>query len=301
MTYIRPLEQLSATDVGLAGGKGANLGELTRAGFPVPPGFVLTTTAYDDFVQANGLQAAITAALPDAAPSDPAELARAATVIAGYFAAGRVPVEIADDLRRAYLALGGGLVAVRSSATAEDLPTASFAGQQETFLNVSGVAAVREATQRCWASLWTARALAYRARQGIPPDSVSLAVVVQRMVAAEAAGVLFTANPLTGDPDEMVINAVRGCGEALVGGQVTPEEIAVGRGTWSVRRRDSPAGRVLTEAQAGQLARLGEQIESHYGHPQDIEWAWAGGRFHVLQARPITTPVRARLTWKPAR
>lgn len=301
MTYIRPLEQLSVTDVGLAGGKGANLGELTQAGFPVPPGFVLTTAAYRVFVQANGLQAAITAALHGAALNDLAELARAATVIAAHFAAGRVPAEIAADLRRAYLALGGGPVAVRSSATAEDLPTASFAGQQETFLNVRGAAAVLEATQRCWASLWTARAIAYRARQGIPPHAVSLAVVIQRMMAAEAAGVLFTANPLTGDPDEMVINAVRGSGEALVSGQVTPEEIAVGRGTWSVYRRDSPAGRVLTDVQAVQLARLGGQIEAHYGHPQDIEWAWADGQFHVLQARPITTPLRPRLTWKQSR
>ena len=300
MTYIRPFEQLSATDVGLAGGKGANLGELTQAGFPVPPGFVLTTAAYRVFVQANDLQAAITAALHGAALNDPAELARAATVIAAHFAAGRVPAEIANDLRRVYLALGGP-VAVRSSATAEDLPTASFAGQQETFLNVSGVAAVLEATQRCWASLWTARALAYRARQGISPEAVSLAVVIQRMVAAEAAGVLFTANPLTGDLDEMVINAVRGSGEALVSGQVTPEEIAVARGTWSVHRRDSPAGQVLTDARSVQLARLGGQIEAHYGHPQDIEWAWADGQFHVLQARPITTPLRPRLTWKQSR
>jgi phosphoenolpyruvate synthase/pyruvate phosphate dikinase len=295
MTYIRPFEQLSAADVGLAGGKGANLGELTQAGFPVPPGFVLTTAAYRHFVQANNLQEAITAVLPQAALHDPAELARAATVIARHFAAGRVPAEIADDLCRAYLALGGGLVAVRSSATAEDLPTASFAGQQETFLNVRGAEAVLEATRRCWASLWTARAMAYRARQGIPPDSVSLAVVIQQMVAAEAAGVLFTAHPVTGDPNEMVINAVRGSGEALVGGQVTPEEIVVGWPTWAVRRRDSPAGRVLTDAQAVELARLGERIESHYGRPQDIEWAWADGRFHVLQARPITTPVQPRL------
>jgi len=300
VTYIRLLEQLSTADVGLAGGKGANLGELIRAGFPVPPGFVLTTAAYCAFVRANSLQAAITAALPEAALSDPVELARAATVIAGHFAAGRVPAEIADDLRRAYLALGG-IVAVRSSATAEDLPTASFAGQQATFLNVCGAEAVLQATQRCWASLWTARAIAYRAWQSIPPHAVSLAVVVQHMVAAEAAGVLFTAHPLTGAPDEMVINAVRGCGEVLVSGQVTPEEIVVGRGTWTVRRRDSPAGQVLSEAQAGQLARLGEQIEAHYGHPQDIEWAWADGQLYVLQARPITTPVRPRLPRKPAR
>jgi len=287
------LEQLSAADVGLAGGKGANLGELTQAGFPVPPGFVLTTAAYRAFVQANSLQAAITAALQEADLHDPAELARAANVIAGHFAAGRVPPEIADDLRRAYLARGGA-VAVRSSATAEDLPTASFAGQQAIFLNVCGAEAVLEATQRCWASLWTARAMAYRARQGIPPESVSLAVVVQQMVAAEAAGVLFTAHPLTGAPDEMVINAVRGYGEALVSGQVTPEEIVVGGPAWAVRRRDSPAGRVLTDAQIAELARLGEQIEAHYGRPQDIEWAWAGGRCQVLQARPITTPVRPR-------
>jgi len=295
MTYILPFEQLSAADVDLAGGKGANLGELTRAGFPVPPGFVLTTTAYRAFVRANRLQAIITAALPEAALHDPAALTRAANVIAGHFAAGRVPPEIADDLSRAYLALGGGPVAVRSSATAEDLPTASFAGQQATFLNVCGAEAVLQATQRCLASLWTARAIAYRARQGIPPDSVSLAVVVQQMVAAEAAGVLFTAHPLTGSPDEMVINAVHGSGEALVSGQVTPEEIVVGGPAWAVRRRDSLAGRVLADAQAVQLARLGAQIEAHYGQPQDIEWAWADGRCHVLQARPITTPVRPRL------
>jgi pyruvate,water dikinase len=122
--------------------------------------------------------------------------------------------------------------------------------------------------------------------------------VVQQMVAAEAAGVLFTANPLSGDPDEMVINAVRGSGEALVSGQVTPEEIAVGWPTWAVCRRDSPAGRVLTDAQAVQLARLGARIQAHYGHPQDVEWAWADGQFHVLQARPITTPVRPRLIWE---
>ncbi|HUV89183.1 MAG TPA: PEP/pyruvate-binding domain-containing protein [Anaerolineae bacterium] len=299
MAYLRFLDQVSAQDTALAGGKGANLGELARAGFPVPPGFVLTTAAYRAFVETNNLQEIIGDAIQATDPEDPTELERAATTIASHFIAARMPAEIADELCRAYRTLGQGPVAVRSSATAEDLPEASFAGQQETLLNVTSEEAVLEAVKRCWASLWTARAIAYRAKRAIPSGGVALAVVVQRMVAAEMAGVLFTANPANRDPDEMVVNASRGLGEAVVSGQVTPEEIVVNRRRWKVRRRSGAPRQVLSDPQALDLARLGEQIETHYGRPQDIEWALADGRFHILQARPITTPIRPRLTWKP--
>jgi phosphohistidine swiveling domain-containing protein len=299
MDYVRPLDQFSAGDWAVAGGKGANLGELRRAGFPVPPGFVLTVDAYRAFVEANGLQEVITVALQDTDLEDPAVLERAATTIADRFAGGEIPSPIAAGVCRSYAALGGGPVAVRSSATVEDLPEASFAGQQETFLDVIGNGAVLEAVKRCWASLWTGRALAYRQRRAIPADDVALAVVVQPMIAAEVAGALFTANPTSGDPDEMVIDAAPGFGDAVVAGEITPEEIVVDRRTGTLRRHSGPSGRVLSEPQMVELAGLGERIEAHFGRPQDVEWAWADGRFRILQARPITTPLRPRLTWEP--
>lgn len=299
MDYVRPLHQLTAGDVTLAGGKGANLGELCRAGFPVPPGFVLTVDAYRAFVGANDLQQVSATALRDVDLDTPSALEQVATTIAHRFAGGKIPYPIAAEVRRSYAALGGGPVAVRSSATAEDLPQASFAGQQETFLDVVGEEAVLEAVKRCWASLWTGRAIAYRHRRALATDAAALAVVVQSMVAAEVAGVLFTANPASGDPHEMVIEAAPGLGDAVVSGEVTPEEIVVDRCTGTVQRRSGPAGRVLSEAQVVELASLGEQIEAHFGQPQDVEWAWIDGHFYVLQARPITTAIRPRLTWEP--
>jgi len=202
-------------------------------------------------------------------------------------------------------------VAIRSSATAEDLPEASFAGQQETYLNVRGEEALLAAVKRCWASLWTARAMAYRARHGIDPASVSLAVVVQQMVPAEVSGVLFTVNPLTGDRDEMLINAAWGLGEALVSGRVTPDSIVVDKAGGQVKRMevgdkalmtvpaddgtqevsvavDRRQALSLTSEQITELARLGREIEAHFGAPQDVEWAIADGQVYILQARPVT-------------
>jgi len=284
----------------LAGGKGTKLAELVAAGFVVPAGFIVTTEAYRLFIATYDLQERILAAVRAADPGDPTSVQRAAETIERYFEANEMPAAVTSALHHAYTALGGGPVAVRSSATSEDLPQASFAGQQATFLDVAGERPLQEAVRRCWASLWAARAISYRARQAIPHESVAMAVVIQRMVKPHAAGVLFTANPVTGDPDQMVVNSAPGLGEQVVTGEVTPEEVLVDRRTWTAQRHSFKQRLVLADAQAVELAQLGSQIEAHFGHPQDVEWAWADERFYVLQARPITSPVRPPLVWEPA-
>src|SRR5918997_2369085 len=209
---VLPLTAVGRDDLASAGGKGANLGELIRAGFPVPDGVVVTTDAYAAVVEQAGLAPAVASAAEDGGAA-----------LRAAFAA----VEMPDDLRKAILdihpLLGGGPVAVRSSATAEDLPGAAFAGQQDTYLNVVGPEALLDAVRRCWGSLWTERAIAYRARRDVDPAGVRIAVVVQRMVPAAFAGVLFTANPVSGDRDEVVVDASSGLGEAVVSGLVTPD------------------------------------------------------------------------------
>ncbi|MFE0376748.1 PEP/pyruvate-binding domain-containing protein [Streptomyces inhibens] len=272
------------------GGKAANLAELVRGGFPVPPGFVVTTAAYRQ---------------PDAARFD---LGRGEAFRCAIEAA-EVPEAVAEAVRAAYRELGGGAVAVRSSATAEDLPEATFAGQQDTFLHVVGEREVLDAVRRCWASLWTDRAVDYRLSRGIDHGRAKIAVVVQRMVAAEFAGVAFTSDPVTGDRHTMIIDVNPGLGEAVVSGLVTPEHIVVGKrrsrvidhraGRHEVVVRPRPEGgteRVTepppdTELPAHavrRLVRIGKDVERRFGRPQDIEWAWAGGEMYVLQTRPIT-------------
>lgn len=310
---VLQLDNVSAT-LEQVGGKGASLARMAGAGLPVPPGFYVTTAAYRRFVEANGLQGAILDAVTAANPESPATLEQASTRIGALFAGGRMPDDIAEAIRQAYAALGGGdqAVAVRSSATAEDLPGMSFAGQQETYLNMRGEARVLDAVKRCWASLWTARAIGYRARQGIAPEDVSLAVVVQELVPADVAGILFTANPMTGNREQVMLNAAWGLGEAIVGGLVSPDSIVVDKATGAITAQEindkevmtvrTPEGTheepvpadqrkqaVLTAAQATELARVGVQIEQLYGQPMDIEWAMHDGQIFVVQARPITT------------
>ncbi|MGD8968851.1 MAG: PEP/pyruvate-binding domain-containing protein, partial [Anaerolineae bacterium] len=206
--YVLELADPGAT-LETVGGKGASLARLVAAGLPVPDGFHVTTAAYRQFVADNDLQPRILAALERVDSAQPATLEAASTDILALFAAAQTPPDVTSAIALAYAALAGRdpVVAVRSSATAEDLPDASFAGQQETFLNVEGHAEVLAAVKRCWASLWTARAIGYRARQGIVPEGLSLAVVVQTLVPAEAAGIMFTANPLTGRRDQAMISA----------------------------------------------------------------------------------------------
>ena len=298
-TRVLPLD--GSTDLTIVGGKGASLARLAAAGLPVPPGFHVTTGAYREFVAADGLDREIRDAL---------ELAEPAPVIAEAFARRALPAATAAAIRTAHGSLSGP-VAVRSSATAEDLPDLSFAGQHDTFLNVAADDLL-DAVKRCWASLWTARAIDYRTRHGVDPADVVLAVVVQELVPADSAGVLFTANPVTGARDELVIDAAWGLGEAVVGGRVTPDTHVLARGTHEVRARTvndkavrtvpTPTGTaeepvpedlcrapVLDDAAAAELAALGERIHELYGTPMDVEWARHDGRFSILQARPVTT------------
>ena len=296
------LGYLRAGDVPAVGGKAANLGELIAIGMPVPPGFAISTAAYDAVVAANDLEPL----LEQAAASGDGAAARNA------FATAEIPERLEAAILAAYRAMGSGSVAVRSSATAEDLPGAAFAGQQDTLLGIQDEGALLKAVRQCCGSLWSDRAISYRHQRGFAGEAVSLAVVVQRMVAADAAGVMFTANPVTGARNQTVIDASTGLGEAIVSGLVTPDHIVLQRGRlgWriveqqtgerSVEIRESRSGgveHVGTAESTGpavpatvtkHLAKLGEQIAAHFGTPQDIEWAWANGKISILQSRPIT-------------
>ncbi len=323
--WVLPLDSPEAR-LEIAGGKGANLARLIRAGFSAPGGFLIPTVAYRAFVAANDLQTQILGILAAARLDDPDALQAASNAIRNHFSASAIPDEIATAITDAYVKLGRSAVAVRSSATAEDLPDLSFAGQQDTYLNVLGDNALLAAIVRCWSSLWTARAIGYRARNQIPPDEVALAVVVQAMVQSEASGVLFTANPLTGLRTETVIDATVGLGEALVSGLVEPDHYVVDVGAGRISRKTLGAKALSIRSQAGggtstqteaavdraalpdavilELATLGQQVARAYqGEPQDIEWGWADGRLYLLQARPITSlyPIPAGLGPEPLR
>ena len=297
---VTSISAVGRADLELVGGKGANLGELMQGGFPVPDGFIVSTEAYATVVEEAGLAAVIADGL--AADDDGATL-RAA------FEKVTIPDGLAVAISKAYADFGGGPVAVRSSATAEDLVGAAFAGQQDTYLNVVGETAVLDAVRRCWGSLWTERAIAYRRHRQIESGNLQIAVVVQQMVDAEFAGVMFTANPVTGDRDEIVIDASSGLGEAVVSGLVTPDHYVLD-GQGKVRKRtpgqrevvirSTPGGGVTHSTDSGpgpagppdpvltELATLGRSVAARFGRPQDIEWAYADGRIWLVQARPMT-------------
>ena len=320
--WILPLDAQQA-NLETAGGKGANLARLVREGFPVPNGFIVTTSAYRAYVAANNLDRSILDAVEDLQADDPVALAAVSDAIRARFAAGTLPLDLADTLRQAYCRLGSPPMAVRSSATAEDLPEMSFAGQQDTFLNIVGDEALLQAVVNCWSSLWTARAIGYRARNGIPHEDLTLAVVIQEMVQSESSGVLFTANPLSGKRSEAVIEATLGLGEALVSGQVEPDqyivEVPSGRiltrtlGAKALSIRGRPGGGTIIQSEQVatrpalpddaivELARMGQQLAELFGAPQDVEWAWAGGRLCLLQSRPVTSlfPVPAGMAPEP--
>ena len=317
-SLVLPFGAIDAGMVAVVGGKAANLGELARAGFPVPPGFCVTTAAYSSVAAGAELEPALEdlAALPaEAADRAAARLAALAAAVRERLLAAPMPASVTDAVLRAYAELGDeeSPVAVRSSATTEDLPFASFAGQHDTYLNVVGPDDVLDAVRRCWASLWTDRAVSYRTSNAIDHGSARLAVVVQRMVAAEVAGVMFTADPVTGRRRQTVIDASPGLGEAVVSGAVNPDHFVIDTGTGRVLQRRLgdkrlrisasagggteraellPGSRAacLTDRQLGALVQLGARVEAHYGAPQDTEWAIdPGGTIWLTQARPITT------------
>ena len=296
MTFVVPLGELGRGDLAVAGGKGANLGELVRAGLPVPDGFVVTTDAYATFVS---LELKITERVG----------AGGGASIRADVEATMMPAELCAEIAEAYARLGAGPVAVRSSATAEDLPGAAFAGQQDTYLNVIGEAELISAVRRCWASLWTERAIAYRDRIKLDSGDIRIAVVVQRLINAEVAGVMFTADPVTGDRETIVVDASSGLGEAVVSGLVTPDHYVLGDkgglrhyqpgrheivvksvsgGGVAQEKGDSGQVERLANHVLAELARLGTTVASHFGRPQDIEWAYAERQVWLLQARPMT-------------
>ena len=312
-------EDVGKEDIPLVGGKGANLGEMTKAGIPVPPGFIVTASSYFHFLQKSNLTDRIRQLLSSFDPNDSEKLHKVASEVKDLLNAAAMPQEIAQEIMQAYEQMGGGLVAVRSSATAEDLPEASFAGQQRTFLNVEGENEVIAAVQGCWASLFEPRAIFYRAHQGFDHFTVGIAVPVQRMVQSEASGVLFTLDPVTSDRGKVVIEAVYGLGEAIVSGEVTPDlyvvdkeglsiiDMKLARQEWKLVRNaqaDKDLERVnvrvaIPEAEQARqklsdkdiiaLAKIGRKIEDHYAFPQDIEWAKEGGVLFIVQTRPVTT------------
>ena len=310
------------------GGKGKSLAAMASAGFNVPAGFVVTTSAYRDFVSDHALQPKIIELAKPAVVENRVSFDAASENVQALFETGDLAPEIVGEVARAYGALGDNVpVAVRSSANAEDLPDLSFAGQQETYLNVRGEDAVTAAVKACWASLWTARALDYRHQNGIDQNGVAMAVVVQAMVPSSVSGILFTANPATGERSEMVINASFGLGEAVVSGEVTPdtyivdratgasketiigakEQMTVSAGAQGTRMEDvSPNARdqsSLTDERCRELTETALAIEKLYdGVPQDIEWAFsADGSLSLLQSRPITNlPVQPiEVIWEP--
>lgn len=297
---IHSLSELSRADLSAAGGKGANLGELTRLGLAVPPGFVVSTGAYAEQARAWGLAERLT---PHLAASDWEAAAAAATELC---LRGAMLGAIEGAVRDAYRGLGAPGVAVRSSATAEDLADASFAGQHETYLDVAGEDALLHALRSCWASLWSSRALGYRAARGVDHLDVNIAVVVQRMVQADFAGVLFTVDPVAQRADRMLVEVAPGLGEAVVSGHTTGDVYRLRRpphGSTSPgpsngerdgvaiedRDRKDADRPAPSDALVLELGRIGLHLEAHFGCPQDVEFAFAGGSVHLLQSRPITT------------
>lgn len=306
----------ACTDVRLAGGKGASLSRLVAAGLPVPPGFVVSAAAFARFLDAHGVTGQILEAVERVDPASRASLEAASRQIKELIRSLEVPPEIARAIHAAYAELGGGIdvpVAVRSSAIAEDSQAASYAGQQETYLNVSGARQVVERVRDCWASLFGSHALFYRSEKGALRDT-AIAVVVQRMVVPEKSGVLFTADPVQRRRDCCVIEATWGFGEAVVSGLVVPDNYLVSRVDRRLLRAFVPAKtvmlvrdpsgdglkhvsippgrereRVLSDVELHALIELAERVEAYFGAPQDIEWAIEGGLVYLLQSRPITT------------
>jgi len=321
----QPLIPLNSPSASLenVGGKGLNLSKLARAGFTVPNGFLIPTAAYREFVANNQLDVGIAEVLRDLNFASPEALSAASAEIRSRFAAGSVPAGLAAALEIGWRWLGAPPVAVRSSATAEDLPELSFAGQQDTFLNVIGPQALTKAVIDCWSSLWTARAIGYRARNSIPQTEVALSVVVQQMVPSQASGVLFTANPLNGRRTETVIDATLGLGEALVGGLVEPDHYVIdtlnnaithkflgskavqingkSEGGVTTHETDSTQIQAVSDEDIIQLAQIGQQIAALYQFPQDIEWAVSQEKIYILQSRPITSlyPLPPNLPLEP--
>lgn len=312
--FCLTFSEICRDDVPQAGGKGANLGDMTCAGLPVPPGFVILSSAYRRIFEQGGLRELVMHILNSIDRSNSHALQEAETTIRTLFDQVVIDDELRSEILENYHRLGDEVaVAVRSSATAEDMGCASFAGQQSTYLNVRGDQALLENVVKCWSSLFTSQAIYYRFCNGFDDELVSMAVVVQKMVNAEKAGVIFTVDPILRNPYQMIIEGVYGLGEGIVSGIITPDHYKIDRETCEVRyqyiapksirivndglngvmeEEVPPALReqpVLNPAELRALVEMGNRVEKHFGCPQDIEWGEENGVFYLLQSRPITT------------
>lgn len=316
--YILNLYEVNKESIQLVGGKGANLGELISNSYPVPDGFCISVEAYKSFIEYHNLQERIDQIINEIDWESPIDIEQKSSHIRSLISERELPSEIRNKVLVAYLALENksnneAYVAVRSSATAEDLPDASFAGQQETFLYVKGEKELMQYIKSCWASLWSARAVAYRDKNAYDHQKVLISVVVQEMINAEVSGIIFTNNPLTQNANEMLITSSYGLGELVVSGQVTPDSFIINKSDMTVIKRelgskekklvmgthdrtmllDLPENKQnsysLSEEQIRELSELAIKVENHYEFPQDIEWSFADGKLYLLQSRPITT------------
>ena len=326
MKNILWFREISKRDIGTVGGKGANLGEIANEGFPVPPGFVVTAQAYFNFLETTGIKEKILKIIEPIDVENTEELEKAAGEVREIILGAPMGKQLEGEIKESYSKLGQRqlafvstreeeYVAVRSSATAEDLPEASFAGQQETFLNVRGRQEVVNAVKKCWASLFTARAVYYRKKNNFPTEKVGIAAVVQKMIDSEASGVMFTADPASGDTKKIVIEAGYGLGEAIVSGSITPDTYFIDKGSakildkriseqeWMIVRGEGgnekkdvsaakKAKQKIDDKKIIALAKIGKQIENHYGKPQDIEFAIQKEQLFITQSRPITTLIQ---------
>jgi len=311
--FVLWFEEVRKEDIPLVGGKGANLGELKSAGIPVPNGFIMTSSAYYYFLDQTRLRSKIQKLLSGLNPEDNKKLNATSRAVKKLILDAKMPPILSKEILDGYKKLGGFPVAVRSSATAEDLPSASFAGQQATFLNTVGGAKVVEAVQKCYASLYEARAIYYRLINKFDHMKVALAVPIQNMIESEVSGIMFTVDPVSQDTNKLVIEAGYGLGEAIVSGSVTPDRYVVDKTsltisdkeinaqTWKIVREHKGGDKHVNVAKADQkmqkladdkilaLAKLGLKVEEHYKSPQDTEWTYFGGELTFVQSRPITT------------
>lgn len=309
MEFVRDFHHLTKKDVLLAGGKGASLGEMTKAGLPVPEGFVLLAPAFERFLKETELLADIDASLHQVDVKEMHTIEQASEKIRAAIMSEKMPEDIAQEIKNSFKKLKCPLVAVRSSATAEDSSAAAWAGQLDTFLNTPEKLLL-ENVQQCWASLFTPRAIFYRFEKNLHNQKISVAVVIQKMIESEVAGVAFSVHPVTRDKNQLIIEACLGLGEAVVSGQITPDSYVVEKRGWLLIEKNiseqkkglylkksggnewkkvNGKKQKLSDQQIKELAQLVVKIEKHYDFPCDIEWALEKKKFYLTQARPITT------------
>ena len=313
MAFVKDIKYLSNKDVGIAGGKGASLGEMTQAKIPVPPGFVVLSSAFEKFLEETDLGVEIEALLHQVNHKDVNSVEKVSVEIRNLIDNAEFPQDIGEIIKKEFSKLNSDYVAIRSSATAEDSKVASWAGELESYLNTTtGTLLVN--IKKCWSSLFTPRAIFYRFEKRLHKNKVLVAVVVQSMIQSEVSGICFTVHPVTKDYDQMVIEAGCGLGDAIVGGKITPDmyvvhkqgqklelldkninqqEIMIVRGADGNVEKDVPREdqekQKLSDKQILKLAKICRKIENHYKCPQDIEWALAKNKFYIVQSRPITT------------